>query len=58
MLILTRRKGESIIIDGDIEVTVVDISGGTVRVGIDAPDEINIVRNELLKDGNNERQAG
>ncbi len=58
MLILTRRKGESITIDGDIEVTVVDISGGTVRVGIDAPDEINIVRNELLKDGNNERQAG
>lgn len=47
-LILTRRPTESIIIDGDIKVTIIRIDRGQVRVAIDAPDEINIVREELL----------
>jgi carbon storage regulator len=52
MLILTRRSGETLIIElptGErIEVTVLGIKGNQVRIGTKAPDEISIVRNELL----------
>lgn len=48
MLILTRRKGESIIIDGNIEVTIVESEDGRVKLGIDAPKNIEILRSELL----------
>ncbi len=47
MLILTRKKGESIIIDGNIEVTIMEIEDGKVKVGIEAPREIEILRKEL-----------
>lgn len=47
MLILTRRIGESIIIDDNIQVKVVDIQGGQVRLGIDAPAVIDIYRKEI-----------
>lgn len=50
MLILTRQVGESIIINDNIRITVTRIQGGEVKIGIDAPDEINIVRSELLED--------
>ena len=50
-LVLTRRKGESIIIDDDIEVTVVGINGKQVKIAIKAPSEVNIVRAELLGRG-------
>lgn len=49
MLILTRRIGESIRIGTDIEVAVVGINRSQVRVGIRAPDSINIVREELTR---------
>jgi len=53
MLILTRRIGESIIIElptgEQIEVTVLGIKGNQIRIGTDAPDEISIVREELLE---------
>ena len=48
MLVLTRRIGEHIFIDGDIEVMIIKCSGGQVTLGIDAPDEVDIVREELL----------
>lgn len=48
MLILTRRIGETLVIQGDIEVTVLDIKGHQVRIGIKAPKEVAIVRSELL----------
>ncbi|MAX51809.1 MAG: carbon storage regulator [Methylophaga sp.] len=48
MLILTRRIGESLIIDEDTVVTVLGTKGNQVRIGIDAPDDVNIIREELL----------
>ena len=51
MLILTRRIYESIIIDDDIKVTVLGISGGQVRLGIAAPDDVPIMREELYDKG-------
>ena len=47
MLVLSRKAGETIYIDGQIKVTVVRISGNRVRIGIDAPSQMRIVRNEL-----------
>jgi carbon storage regulator len=47
MLILTRRLGESILIGDDIEVTVVAIESNQIRVGIKAPKEVKILREEL-----------
>ncbi len=47
MLVLTRKIGESILIDGGIEVCVVSIRGGRVRLGIAAPPKVAIKRDEL-----------
>ena len=49
MLILTRRLGESIIIEDNIKVTVVDISNQQIKLGIDAPKHITINREEVAK---------
>ena len=46
MLVLSRKKGETIFI-GDVKVTIIDVRGDRVRVGIEAPKEIPIVREEL-----------
>jgi carbon storage regulator len=48
MLALSRRVGESITIDGGIEVLVVDIRGDKVRLGINAPRDVSIDRTELI----------
>lgn len=47
MLVLARRLEESIIINGNIEVKVVDIQQGKVRLGITAPDDIRVDRKEI-----------
>ncbi|ABQ13329.1 carbon storage regulator CsrA [Dichelobacter nodosus] len=47
MLILTRRVGETIIIDDQIKVTVLAVKGNQVRLGVQAPDEIAIHREEI-----------
>lgn len=47
MLVLTRKLGESIVIDGNITFTVVEIKGKAVRLGIDAPKAVRIHREEL-----------
>jgi carbon storage regulator len=49
MLILSRRKEESIVIDGRIEVAVVDIKGDQVKLGIKAPRDVKIYRNEVFQ---------
>lgn len=48
MLVLTRRKNEKIHIGDDITVTIAEIQKGRVKVGIDAPKDMAIVREELL----------
>ena len=47
MLALTRKVGESIIIGGDIVITVVDVKGENIRRGIEAPKAIKIYRGEI-----------
>ena len=49
MLVLGRRSGESIIIDNEIEITVVEIQGEKVKIGISAPKKIPVFRKELLE---------
>lgn len=49
MLILTRRNQEEILIGDDVVVKIISIEGGTVRVGISADKEKNIVREEIAE---------
>lgn len=48
MLILQRKPGESLVIGENISISVVSIEGGRVRLAISAPQEISILRSELL----------
>ena len=47
MLVLSRKQNERLIIGGNIIVTIVRLAGGTVRLGIEAPPEIQIQREEV-----------
>ena len=49
MLVLTRRRGESIMIGSDVSVTILDVRGDQVRVGIDAPRSIKVHREEVYQ---------
>lgn len=49
MLVLSRKPGESIVIDGRIVVKVLDIGRGRVQVGIEAPREVPVERSELRR---------
>jgi len=49
VLILARKSNESIIIGGDIRITVLEIHGENVKLGIDAPATVKILREELYK---------
>ena len=57
MLILTRRPGETILIGDNIKVTILDVDRNQVRIGIDAPQEVKIVREELLAEGDGQDVA-
>ena len=50
MLVLARKLDESIVIGDNITVKIISIDKGVVKLGIDAPKDISIVRNELLED--------
>jgi len=50
MLVLSRKVGESIHIGSNIRIMITEVSGGKVKVGIDAPKDVNIVREELLEE--------
>jgi len=49
MLVLRRKVGESIILDGVISVSVLAVEGERVKIGISAPSDVTIVREELLR---------
>jgi len=49
MLVLTRKKDESIIIDGNIEIVVIGIEEGKVKLGIKAPKDVDIHRKEIFE---------
>ncbi len=50
MLALTRKRDESIILDGNIQIKVLDISPDKVKLGIVAPSDVNIYRNEIYEE--------
>jgi carbon storage regulator len=49
MLVLSRKKGESIMIGDNVEITVIGVDGDTVRIGINAPKHVEIYRKEIFK---------
>lgn len=50
MLVLTRKKGETIVIGDNIKISIVDVQGDNVRLGIIAPKDVSIYREELYKE--------
>lgn len=48
MLALTRKKNESIMINNDIEITILEVKGEQVKIGINAPKEIPVYRKEVF----------
>jgi len=57
MLIITRRPGEKIVLGDDIVVTVIEISGQTARIGIDAPQAVPVYREEIWEAVREENEA-
>ena len=47
MLVLSRKKGESVIIQDEIEITILGVDGDNVRLGISAPKNVDIFRKEI-----------
>jgi carbon storage regulator len=60
MLVLSRKTNESIVIDGNVTVSVLRVDHDNVRIGIDAPLEIPVLRKEIYEEikTNNEMAAG
>jgi carbon storage regulator len=57
MLVITRRSGERVCLGDDVTVTVLEISGSTVRLGIEAPADVRIFRHEIWLAVKQENQA-
>ncbi len=60
MLVLSRKPNESIVIDGNVTVSVLRVDNDNVRIGIEAPLEIPVMRKEIYEEikSNNEQAAG
>lgn len=50
MLVLTRKRGQSILIQNDIEIYISSIEGDSVKIGIRAPEDVVILRKELVEE--------
>ena len=57
MLILTRRVGEKLVIGENVTVTVLGVKGNQIRIGIDAPQEVQVHREEIFRRIQHERGA-
>lgn len=57
MLVLTRKVGQTLTINDNIKITITEISGDKVKIGIDAPKEFRILREELIQIMENNKQA-
>lgn len=56
MLIITRKEGESFLIGDDVEITITKVADGNVKIGIEAPKEMIILRKELYKEVESENR--
>jgi len=56
MLVLTRKRNESIIIGDEIKITIVEVKGEQVKIGISAPKQISVHREEIYMEIQNENQ--
>ena len=57
MLVITRKTGERICIGDDVTVTVLDVAGSSVRLGIEAPNEVRVFRYEIWVQVQEENRA-
>ncbi|AYD40715.1 carbon storage regulator [Clostridium fermenticellae] len=57
MLVISRKKGQSILIGEDVEITVTKIDDGSVKLSISAPKDITILRKELYKEIESENKS-
>ena len=58
MLILTRRAGETVMIGNDVTITVLGVKGNQVRIGINAPKDVAVHREEIFERIQSEQAAG
>lgn len=56
MLVLKRKAGESIIVADNIEIKIIEVEEGRIKIGIDAPKEVSIIRKEVLDETKSENK--